>query len=86
MIFSFNNNGNDRPLQLQQLDVLHDILHGGLSSGNSTEKEYSVLPLRNIPIEMEDAPIHDGVHPCGEIGCPCENGYGVSSLYGSREP
>ena len=83
MIFRFLNNGSSGdPIEVQQLDAIHDALHR-VGSGST---EHEVFPLRKIPIEMEDAPIHDGIHPCGEPGCPCENGYGVTSLYSPNEP
>ena len=39
--------------------------------------ELEVFPLHDIPVTMEDAPIHDGINPCHDISCPCQNyGYG----------
>ena len=33
-------------------------------------EEVEALPLTNIPIE-DDAPIHDGINPCGDPTCYC---------------
>jgi hypothetical protein len=30
-----------------------------------------LMPLQNIPVECEDAPIHDGINPCGDLTCYC---------------
>lgn len=43
-------------------------------------EEVEVLPLVGIPVE-DDAPVHDGVNPCGDPTCYCAMyGYGVPSL------
>jgi hypothetical protein len=44
-------------------------------------EEVEVLPLHGIPVECEDAPVHDGTWPCGDPDCPCAiYGYGIPSL------
>lgn len=43
------------------------------------DEEYEVFPLIFIPIECEDAPLHDGIRPCGDPDCPCVTyGYEVA--------
>lgn len=48
---------------------------------NDVPEEVEVFPLKHIPVECEDAPVHDGTWPCGDPDCPCAlYGYGVPSL------
>lgn len=43
--------------------------------------EVEVFLLRDIPVPCEDAPVHDGIFPCGDPDCPCAiYGYGIPSL------
>ncbi len=52
-------------------------------------EEYEVLPLKDIPVEIEEPEdiVHDGVQPCGDPGCPCwKFGYGVAGLHEAWEP
>ncbi len=35
------------------------------------QEEVEVFPLYDIPVEMEDEPLHDGEHPCGDPTCLC---------------
>ncbi len=35
------------------------------------QEEVEVFPLQDIPIEMEDEPLHDGEHLCGDPTCFC---------------
>jgi hypothetical protein len=78
--FSFNDTTGQpaTSLEVQQLDAIHNGL-------NPEPPEMEVFPLRDIPVECEDAPIHDGVSPCGDPDCYCAHyGYGVPSLPSPR--
>jgi hypothetical protein len=73
MMRFFDLYGRSHEQDMKQLEAIHDALNAS--------PEVDVFPLKRIPVECEDAPVHDGTWPCGDPDCPCAiYGYGVPSL------
>ena len=83
MLYCFGKDSSE-PIEVLQLEVIHQAFHSTTAGTDDVLVDTplsDVFPLARIPIECEDAPIHDGVNPCGETECPCATyGYGVPSL------